>query len=353
MLSRSGKKVFPMAQLQSNTLSWRSFGSYSCDELPNVPFYSMSQTIASKAFEMLPHAQEAVRQALRNKNDRLTHFFSSCPSATSCASSWGPFNSAQRIAVMDGSFNPPTLVHGQMGLRAVSQLRSDHVLLLLSCSNADKRLTGASLEQRLCLLAALAMEMYSTATISFTIALTNAPLFSEKAHVLRQHIATFSQNKELLFLLGADTLLRLIDIKYYGTTFNRDDALRLFFGKNLPVTISLACFSRPRFMVTGSPGVESCELTRVMESDELLEYSDQVHFVPEMFGKYSPDEAAEVTVARDIWAGKFPNMNFSSSQARADFSEKGSSVVVLPSVQLLIRKFNLYNRAPLIATEHL
>ncbi|ATZ49535.1 Bcpof1 [Botrytis cinerea B05.10] len=66
-------------------------------------------------------------------------------------------NTPQTLYILDSSFNPPTLAHAHICLSALndhySSSESAHtnarLLILLSTQNADKKITGASLEERL------------------------------------------------------------------------------------------------------------------------------------------------------------------------------------------------------------
>ncbi|APA12111.1 hypothetical protein SS1G_10929 [Sclerotinia sclerotiorum 1980 UF-70] len=73
-------------------------------------------------------------------------------------------SSPQTLYILDSSFNPPTLAHAHICLSALrdhfaSDLRHTkaRLLLLLSTQNADKKISGASLEERL-----VGMECFAT-----------------------------------------------------------------------------------------------------------------------------------------------------------------------------------------------
>ncbi|TGO26890.1 hypothetical protein BPAE_0051g00250 [Botrytis paeoniae] len=66
-------------------------------------------------------------------------------------------NTPQTLYILDSSFNPPTLAHAHICLSALNDHYSSselgytnaRLLILLSTQNADKKITGASLEERL------------------------------------------------------------------------------------------------------------------------------------------------------------------------------------------------------------
>ncbi|KAF7855364.1 hypothetical protein EAF04_010107 [Stromatinia cepivora] len=78
-------------------------------------------------------------------------------------------NSSQTLYILDSSFNPPTLAHAHICLSALrdhytSDLRHTkaRLLLLLSTQNADKKISGASLEERLVGMDCFATDLLST-----------------------------------------------------------------------------------------------------------------------------------------------------------------------------------------------
>ncbi|CAD6445377.1 2b2914d1-e173-433b-bb84-b9cd0c470f3c-CDS [Sclerotinia trifoliorum] len=78
-------------------------------------------------------------------------------------------SSPQTLYILDSSFNPPTLAHAHICLSALhdhytSDLRHTkaRLLLLLSTQNADKKISGASLEERLVGMECFATDLLST-----------------------------------------------------------------------------------------------------------------------------------------------------------------------------------------------
>lgn len=188
------------------------------------------------------------------------------------------------ISVLDSSFNPPTCAHlalansrpprytvksGIAGsaLASAAELDYDAKLLLLSVRNADKALKSgdATYEQRLEMMYLLSKDMPASvsqrpedksesAHANFAIAIVDEPTFVGKAAVLRQFLHTrisglyppattldgmaISPTSDeisipvprLVFLLGFDTLVRLLSPRYYASEAAMMDALRLFFS---------------------------------------------------------------------------------------------------------------------------
>ncbi|KAG1852999.1 Nucleotidylyl transferase [Suillus tomentosus] len=184
-----------------------------------------------------------------------------------------------RISILDSSFNPPTCAHlalansrpprytvksGFTGspLASAAELHYDAKLLLLSVRNADKALKSgdATYEQRLEMMYLLSKDMSASVSKSefahanVAIAIVDEPTFVGKAVLLRQFLharilgmyppATALDrmaispasdeisipNPRLVFLLGFDTLIRLLSPRYYASEVAMMDALRLFFS---------------------------------------------------------------------------------------------------------------------------
>jgi nicotinamide-nucleotide adenylyltransferase len=113
------------------------------------------------------------------------------------------------VAVLDSSFNPPTLAHRALALLPVASSPTDARLLLLSVRNADKvpRPGDASPVQRVEMMVRLAHE------VNAAVGLVDAPAFVHKAEILR---AALPVGAQLTFVQGIDTLERFLAPRYYG-----------------------------------------------------------------------------------------------------------------------------------------
>ncbi|KAJ2693287.1 hypothetical protein H4R19_006031 [Coemansia spiralis] len=166
-----------------------------------------------------------------------------------------------RIGVMDSSFNPPHYCHGAymecLGiqelqpasgarLRKEAQLLGiDAYLMLLGSANADKEMTGATLEQRMRMVDMLATTVVQDTTAdtwhlwksreqfdatnlhNMAIGMVNTPRFVDKcqavAQVVRRNWAaatgrSIAEAPQVLsyFAMGWDTLIRVFDAQYYA-----------------------------------------------------------------------------------------------------------------------------------------
>ncbi|KAJ7476145.1 hypothetical protein FB451DRAFT_268350 [Mycena latifolia] len=127
-----------------------------------------------------------------------------------------------RISVLDASFNPPTLAHLALATAPESTADADAHLFLLSVRNADKSLkpSDATHLQRLEMMLLLARPHRAA------VALIDEPTFAGKARVLR---AAFP-GAAVTFLLGFDTLERVLAPRYYGGEAPMAAALDAFFS---------------------------------------------------------------------------------------------------------------------------
>ncbi|KAG7838462.1 hypothetical protein KL942_001866 [Ogataea angusta] len=145
-----------------------------------------------------------------------------------------------RILVLDSSFNPPHKGHLSLVAKSLthklgdestvhSSVNSRSVLLLLSVKNADKRPQPAKFEDRLQMMYYLAQEITDQMGVSCAIGITNCSLFVDKALTLENYFKKeYTDRLRFTFLLGYDTLVRLLAPKYYEPR-SLQDALGSFF----------------------------------------------------------------------------------------------------------------------------
>lgn len=118
--------------------------------------------------------------------------------------------SGQRVAVVSGSFNPPTYAHLSLYDGALQQEGVDVVWWSLAVRTVDKeQTTGACLEDRLCML-----ELLKGPRPNLGIVLCNRGLYVEQAEAL--HGAIVSAKQELVFVVGYDKIQQILDARYYA-----------------------------------------------------------------------------------------------------------------------------------------
>ncbi|GAX23131.1 hypothetical protein FisN_33Lh021 [Fistulifera solaris] len=129
--------------------------------------------------------------------------------------------------IVPGSFNPPHTGHVQLALAAAKSLLSKTpnpvIWFELSLTNADKpALAPAVAVERIQQFWKLLPELQD---YQWGILLTNAPLFAQKIDLLypmterrKQRAHPNDDDDDLTFCIGTDTLIRLLDPKYYNNS---------------------------------------------------------------------------------------------------------------------------------------
>ena len=109
---------------------------------------------------------------------------------------------ADRVAILPGAFNPPTLAHLAMADTALRVV--DEVLFVLPRAFPHKEYSGAGLEERLELL-----RVAIDGNPRFSLAVSHGGLFAEIAHEASEHYAS-----ELFLLCGRDAAERIVNWDY-------------------------------------------------------------------------------------------------------------------------------------------
>ncbi len=113
------------------------------------------------------------------------------------------------VAVVAGSFNPATFAHLSLCDGALQQPDVGAVWLSLAVQTVDKEhITGACLEDRLCML-----EMLAEAQPNVGVVLCNRGLYVEQAEALCEELVASGQ--ELVFVVGFDKIQQILDPRYY------------------------------------------------------------------------------------------------------------------------------------------
>mmetsp|Transcript_15990 Transcript_15990/g.22541 ORF Transcript_15990/g.22541 Transcript_15990/m.22541 type:complete len:410 (-) Transcript_15990:251-1480(-) len=132
----------------------------------------------------------------------------------------------RRTLVFPGSFNPPHEGHLALAQAAVQAMKKSNskdydndqdfsVLFEMSLTNADKPAMDPHVaSERLQTFFKLDNDSMPN---DWGVLLTSAPLFSEKVNAIRCEGNT-NNNNELVFIIGTDTLVRIINPKYYGNS---------------------------------------------------------------------------------------------------------------------------------------
>ena len=215
----------------------------------------------------LPHASVALfltwLATMTSKSSSLTFFRTSLQSflSSSCAlrilrtlSSSDDVAKARpsQLLVLDSSFNPPTKAHfgivSSATMNGASEELPKRLVLLLATQNADKPVKPASFEHRLCMMTAFAEDLLESLKsrdrpkqLTVDIGVTKLPYFVEKANALTssdvyEYEASKAAPVEQVHLIGYDTLIRIMDTKYYPPEHKLTTLASLFQHHRLRVT---------------------------------------------------------------------------------------------------------------------
>ena len=125
-----------------------------------------------------------------------------------------PIEPCARLAILPGSFDPPTAAHLMLAERALSD-GYDRVLFLIAARTVGKRGHGMLTEDRLLALRALGGDRFSVGICSHG-------LYADQARAAR----TVAEAAEITFLVGSDKVLQIFDHGWYA---DRDRALDQLF----------------------------------------------------------------------------------------------------------------------------
>jgi nicotinamide-nucleotide adenylyltransferase len=186
---------------------------------------------------------------------------------------------SRSLGVFPSSFNPPTTAHRVLIERARSVEPMHEIILILDRRPLDKRVFGASLEERLSMILTGWQE---DPTIS--VAFTNRGRFVEKLVLLKK---AYPNNTTIKFIVGYDTLIRVLDPKYYK---DRDDALGRLFGDS-------------RFLVAGRGNASIEEIKELISRTNNRPFSERIipFEIPHSMANMSSTQARnEIRRGRDI-----------------------------------------------------
>jgi nicotinamide-nucleotide adenylyltransferase len=186
---------------------------------------------------MMAEEQSDMRRQVTKFAAALSSFSSSADNfriLTSIPQSSSPPPST--LYVLDSSFNPPTLAHLRIATSALSEDRGPAPKRLLLLLATHKAPIPASFEQRLTLMAIFADDLRkaylsttwgrsrSSSTIeagedqpAIDIAVTKHPMFVDKASAISAS-GFYPPDTTQVHLTGYDTLIRILNPKYYAPT---------------------------------------------------------------------------------------------------------------------------------------
>ncbi len=158
-----------------------------------------------------------------------------------------------RLGVFASAFDPLTRAHLEILEKA--EQRVDEVLLLADRQNADKQSSYASLEDRLYML----LEFFRDQD-RVSLGLSSHPLFLDKLRALKK---VYPPETSFYFLVGYDTIVRILDKKYYR---DREAALEELFRGS-------------QFLVAPRAGRGKEDLVRLFQMAENERFWERVHLL--------------------------------------------------------------------------
>ncbi|HLZ07351.1 MAG TPA: hypothetical protein VKT80_02105 [Chloroflexota bacterium] len=131
----------------------------------------------------------------------------------------GATHRVRRLALLPGSFNPPTVAHLALARSVLDSALVDRVDFVLATRTINKeRLEGLSLDDRLLLLLGLI-----EGEPDLGLVVVNRGLYVDQAEAVRAAVPALDQ---LSFIVGFDKIVQIFDPRYY---VDREAALRRLF----------------------------------------------------------------------------------------------------------------------------
>lgn len=171
----------------------------------------------------------------------------------------------RRLGIFAASFNPPTKAHTALIDEARELYRLHEVLVLLDAQAMDKEIIGADLVERL----TMVQELFRMDP-KISIGVSNRGLFAEKLAPLRN---LYPLPVILFFIVGFDTIVRVMDRRYYG-------------GQE---TILDTLFEQSRFLVANRGKGDREEFEILLQDPINRKYKEKVSFLnlPKEFSSIS------------------------------------------------------------------
>jgi len=215
----------------------------------HTSIFPMSQPELRDPYD--PHSREYLCEVVRSLSREGTHRIKIVKRAQEGIKG----NAGRLLGVLPASFNPPTSAHRALVREASEAVVFNEILLVLDQRAMDKELIDAPLEDRLLMLLAV---FGDDPRISLGIA--NQGLFLEKVEALNK---VYPGDTQLYFIVGYDTIVRVLDPIYYE---DRDKSLH-------------ALFSQARFVVANRGDCDERDLRELFEREENSPFSAQIIFL--------------------------------------------------------------------------
>ena len=178
----------------------------------------------------------------------------------------------KKLGIFSGSFNPLTLAHTKMIEDTMAEYRLDELLLLLAKANVDKTVFGLPLAARL-----LTLKRYTENRERFSVGVSSHGRYIDKVTALK---VILPPKTEFHFIVGYDTLVRIVDPKYY-TDFHTE------LGE---------LFVDARFIVANRAEADIKTITSFMNKSGIRQYAPYVSclLLPDVYAYMSSTEVREL-----------------------------------------------------------
>lgn len=231
--------------------------------------------------------------------------------------------------VLDASFNPPHLAHAKLVKLALEHYahigsQAISILFLLATNNADKSAQDiTSLARRLDMMQLLAQDILDSSPLqSISLGITKHARFVDKLHALNSlnHGTTYT------FLIGFDTLVRILDPKYYDP--------------NIPLAQSLLpLMDNASFLVLSRRPDSVSNTPQAMDAD----IDNQVRFVDQLRRGNIPGLPASWADKIHVIEATADTDQVSSSAARKLSSQgESTNAIVSDRIAAYIKEYKLY-----------
>jgi nicotinic acid mononucleotide adenylyltransferase len=157
----------------------------------------------------------------------------------------------RKLGVFPGSFDPLTEAHIEV-IAEARKYKLGEILLVLDIVNIDKSTFGTSLEDRL-----LMLLLFFASDEGISVALSSHGLFLDKVRALQ---GRYPPATGIAYLVGYDTILRILDKKYYR---DREAALT-------------GLFAGSEFLVAGGSGAEEQAVADLFEREENRRFGHKI-----------------------------------------------------------------------------
>jgi len=175
-------------------------------------------------------------------------------SAEPMARSVTPLRVVRSLAVLPGTYNPPTKAHLALATAALERA-FDTVAFAVGTVTIDKPEVGLGLDERLHLLCEICRDQQRWGVV-----LHNRGLYAEQAEALRR---SFPEIEGLVFVVGMDKVGQIFDPRYYADL-----------GRSLG-----DLFDRARLLVAARGRLDRAALERLLEQGPGRPFADRIEWL--------------------------------------------------------------------------